>query len=282
MTTPHRTDDDTHQPESNDPNSMASRVANPLHVGNTGEFTYFDYAIWAAGCATVTIYETSSADQVDWIVGNSESVATICSAQAQVDTFNEMASQHETNKHLYCLDTGGMEALIELGKDISDEQVIARSNMAVGSDLATLVYTSGTTGRPKGCELTHSNFVWAVGQVGTSVPEILNKDASTLMFLPLAHIFSRLIQVISVSSGAKIAFSTGIPQLLEELQMVKPTWIFSVPRVLEKVYNGAAASAEDDGKGKIFGTTLGHHNSTMKTKEYLDLLANGIKWAVEK
>lgn len=216
------------------------------------EFTLLDYAIWAAGCATVTIYETSSAEQVEWIVGNSEAKAIIIADATLREVFDSVAANLASCEHVFVIDDGGLDRLTELGGTVTDEQVIARADSLRGSDLATLVYTSGTTGMPKGCHLTHHNFVWNVKQAETILGDVLTEEAVTLMFLPLAHIFARLIQVASVNKGAKMAFSTGIPNLMEELPMVLPTWLFSVPRVFEKVFNGAQAKAHDAGKGKIF------------------------------
>jgi long-chain acyl-CoA synthetase len=216
------------------------------------EFTYFDYAIWAAAGATVTIYETSSAEQVQWIVGNSEAKAIICATPELKAIYDEVADQLPACEHVFVIDDGAVDQLTELGKDISDDEVIARADSLVGDDLATLVYTSGTTGMPKGCHLTHHNFVYNVKQSEQTLGGLLHDHASMLMFLPLAHIFARLMQVASVNRGSKIAYSTGIPNLMEELPMVRPTWLFSVPRVFEKVYNSAQARATDDGKGKIF------------------------------
>lgn len=218
------------------------------------EFTEVDYAIWAAGAATVTIYETSSAEQVEWIVKDSGATAMVCENDHLVEVFNERAGTLGTVQHIFSVDSGGLDDLIESGSGISDEDVMARAKSVGQADLATLVYTSGTTGLPKGCHLTHRNFVFVTRNVAEDAKDVLYPGASTLMFLPLAHIFARLVQVGSVNTGSKIAYSTGIPQLMEELQMVKPTWIFSVPRVFEKVYNSSAARAADDGKGKIFDT----------------------------
>lgn len=216
------------------------------------EFTEVDYAIWAAGAATVTIYETSSAEQVEWIVKDSGATAIVCENDHLVEVFDERAGTLGSVQHVFSVDSGGLDALIESGAGISDDDVMARAKSVGQADLATLVYTSGTTGLPKGCHLTHRNFVFVTRNVAEDAKDVLYPGASTLMFLPLAHIFARLVQVGSVNTGSKIAFSTGIPQLMEELQMVKPTWIFSVPRVFEKVYNSSAARAADDGKGKIF------------------------------
>lgn len=218
------------------------------------EFTVLDYAIWTAGLATVTIYETSSAEQVDWIASDSGARAIICASDDLKKVYLDGAGEGHKIEHIFSLDSGGMESLTDAGKEISDEAVMERARSVGPDDLATLVYTSGTTGRPKGCILTVDNFVWLTRQVQSVTGKVLNPGASTLMFLPLAHIFARVIQVASINEAAKINYSNGVPVLLEELQMVKPTWIFSVPRVFEKIYNGAAQKAHADGKGKIFDT----------------------------
>ena len=216
------------------------------------EWTYLDYAIWAAGAVTVPMYETSSAEQVEWIMSNSEAVAAFFGSATHKAVFDEVASKLTNCRHTFVLDDGGLDEVIERGASRDPAEVDARA-ADVGLDYtATNVYTSGTTGMPKGCVLTHQNFVWDSTQVSEHLGGLFNAQESTLLFLPLAHIFGRVIQVSCVISGTKVGYSTGIPNLMEELPMFKPTFLLSVPRVFEKVYNGAAMKAAADGKGAIF------------------------------
>ena len=226
------------------------RVA--LHSATRMEFTIFDYAIWAAGAATTTIYETSSADQVEWIMSDSGSVAIITESSDTRAVFEEVAANLSECRKVFTIDDGAIDAIKGLATDESRAEVDRRISQISHTDLATLVYTSGTTGMPKGCALTHYNFAWVVSQLDDSVAELMAPGNRTLMFLPLAHIFARAVQSSCVSNGVTLGYSTGVPQLIEELAMFKPTWVFSVPRVFEKIYNGAQQSAEANGKGKIF------------------------------
>jgi len=226
------------------------RVA--LYCGTRIEFTYFDYAIWAAGAATTTIYETSSPDQVSWIIRDSGSVLAVAESLSMAETVNSVSDELPDCRGVLAIDGGAVDALKAMATDESRAEVDRRIADISHDDLATLVYTSGTTGRPKGCVLTHGNFAWEVEQLKVAAHTFLNEDNSTLMFLPLAHIFARAVQAASVASGVTLGYSSGIPNLMEELPMYKPTWLFSVPRVFEKIYNGAKARADADGKGSIF------------------------------
>jgi len=230
--------------------NQGDRVA--LHTGTRIEFTYFDYAIWAAGAATTTIYETSSAEQVEWILKDSGCVALISENADTLGAYEEVAENVSTCRSVFVIDDGAVDTLRGMATDVTRAEVDSRVAAIKHSDLATLVYTSGTTGMPKGCVLTHYNFAWEVAQLDGSIEGLLGEGYRTLMFLPLAHIFARAGQAVSVSTGTTIGFSTGIPNLLEEMPMFKPTFVFSVPRVFEKVYNGAKQKAESEGKGKIF------------------------------
>jgi long-chain acyl-CoA synthetase len=216
------------------------------------EFTLFDYAIWAAGCATVTIYETSAASQVAWIVENSAAVAIVCATDALLEVYEEQAGRLGTCAHALSLESGGLEQLLAAGEAVSDHDVMARAKAVMQDDLATLVYTSGTTGRPKGCVITHRHFVHSLHQVLAALPDVLKPNETTLMFLPLAHIFARIVQVGCVVKGMRIAYSTGIPHLTEELAMTRPWFVFAVPRVFEKIFNSARQRAEDAGKTTLF------------------------------
>ncbi len=216
------------------------------------EWTLLDFAIWTAGCVTVPIYETSSAEQVEWIVSDSEAVAIFCEDDALKAVFDEVSGSLPGCEHAFVIEHGALEDLKTLAADVSDEEIEARRSAVTTEDLATLVYTSGTTGRPKGCAITHGNFIWDAAQVELVSREFFTAGESTLLFLPLAHIFARVIQIGCIRAGVVLGYSTGIPQLLEELQMFKPSFLLSVPRVFEKVYNGAQQKAHTDGKGAIF------------------------------
>ena len=216
------------------------------------EFTYLDYAIWMAGATTVTIYETSSADQVEWIVGNSGSVALVCGNAELRSRFDEIADRTPQCRHVFAVDEGGLDEIAAAGSDVDAALVDERIEAISHDDPATLVYTSGTTGRPKGCVLTHGNLIWEVRQVVSKMGHLFTEDGSTLMFLPLAHILARVVQVGCVTRGVTIGFSSGIAQLVPELAMFRPTWVFAVPRVFEKVLNTAQGKAGEGLRRTIF------------------------------
>ena len=230
--------------------SKGDRVA--LHSGTRIEFTYFDYAIWAAGAAVTTIYETSSPEQVKWILNDSGSRALVSENAETVAAYDEVSKDIPECRGVFIIEDGAVAALQAMATEETRAEARQRIASIAHDDLATLVYTSGTTGMPKGCILTHKNFVWETVNLQGSLSELVCEGNRTLMFLPLAHIFARVVQAASVSFGVTIAYSSGIPNLLDELPMVKPTWVFSVPRVFEKIYNGAKAKAEASGQGGIF------------------------------
>ena len=229
---------------------QGSRIA--LFCESRIEFTYFDYAIWAAGCASVTIYETDSAEQVEWITGDSGAVGIIASNDTLRAEYDSVADRLPDVRHAFVIDNGAVEQIKGMATDEARAEVERRIAAIDPDELATLVYTSGTTGKPKGCILTHRNFMWEVRQVVNAAPELFTPGRSTYQFLPLAHVLGRVVQVACVSGGIKIAFSTGVKNLTEELPMVKPDFVVSVPRVFEKIYNGAKQKADSEGKGAIF------------------------------
>jgi long-chain acyl-CoA synthetase len=216
------------------------------------EWTLCDYAIWTAGAVTVPIYETSSAEQVQWNLGDSGAVGVILESAAHQSTLESVRDQLPDLKSAWQIDAGGLEELAAAGREVPDTELTARRASLSLSSLATVIYTSGTTGRPKGVELTHGNLLGTGRSAGTVLPELFNKDGATLLFLPLAHVFARLIQVACVETRSRMGHTADIKNLLADFGTFQPTFILSVPRVFEKVYNTAKQKAHADGKGKIF------------------------------
>lgn len=219
------------------------------------EWALVDFAIWFAGGISVPIYETSSPSQVAWNLGDSGAVAAFGEAAHHEDIIRQAVSSEGLTAltHVWQLDGRGLDELRAAGTAVSDADLEARRSQAQLTDIATIIYTSGTTGRPKGCELTHGNFVeLSENALATSLSQIVNENAKTIMFLPLAHVFARFISVLAVAAGVTVAHTPDIKHLLPDLQSYQPTFILAVPRVFEKVYNSALTKAEDGGKGAIF------------------------------
>ena len=217
------------------------------------EWTLLDYAIWFAGAVSVPIYETSSADQVAWVLYDSGARAVLVETPEHMGRVSGVRAGLKNLNHVWSIDDNAVDVLSRLGEDISDDDLEERRSATTPLDLATLIYTSGTTGRPKGCMLTHGNFMF---ELGVAVDELgrlfASKDASTLLFLPLAHVFARIIQVGCVKSRTRLGHSSDITHLLPDLQEFRPTFLLAVPRVFEKVFNTASQTAAADGRGKLF------------------------------
>ncbi|HET6296777.1 MAG TPA: AMP-dependent synthetase/ligase [Kribbella sp.] len=217
------------------------------------EWTLIDYAIWSIGASTVPIYETSSASQIQWILTDSEAVAAVVENAAHGAVVESARAEAPALQEVWQIESGAVDELSVLGQDITDAELDKRRTAVVPSDLATLIYTSGTTGRPKGCKITHANFMDELGTAVKVLPDLFKLDgASTLLFLPLAHVFARIIQVGCVMMRVKVAHTADVKNLVADLGEFKPTFILSVPRVFEKVFNSAAQTAHSAGKGKIF------------------------------
>jgi long-chain acyl-CoA synthetase len=216
------------------------------------EWTLLDYAIWTAGAVTVPIYETSSAEQIEWIVSDSGAVGVFLEHDGHRAAYDEVSSRLTGVRNVWGIEDGAVEALTAAGSAVSEDEIEQRRRTLAPSSLATIIYTSGTTGRPKGCELTHLNFLFDATATTDGLTDMFGEDQSTLLFLPLAHVFARIIQVGCVQSRVRMGHSSDIKNLLPDLAAFKPTFVLSVPRVFEKVYNTAKQRAHADGKGAIF------------------------------
>jgi long-chain acyl-CoA synthetase len=216
------------------------------------EWTILDFAIWYAGGCVVPIYETSSAEQVDWILNDSGAVGLIVETPTHRELALTVLPSH--TKHVWVMTEDVLSTLRSAGANISDDEIDRRRNALVPSSLATLIYTSGTTGRPKGVQLTHSNFLSECGNVVEGASDLfLKPGGSTLLFLPVAHVFGRMVQIGAIRAGLHLAHcSDPVGRLQPDMASFKPTFVLAVPRIFEKIYNGAEAKAEAAGKGKIF------------------------------
>ncbi len=233
------------------------------------EWTLFDFAIWAAGAATVPIYDSSSQGQVSWILEDSEAVIAIVETGAHEQLFQDAPS---SLKAVMQIDDGAVEKLTAQGADVDDTELKKRLAGIKADDLASLVYTSGTTGRPKGCILTHRNFLSEVrGILTASIGKVAVPGNRVLTFLPLAHVLARAVSLATFEAGASQAHWSDFATITTQFERYKPNTILGVPRVFEKVRDGAARKAESG--GKIPGAIFAFAETT--AKEYSEALDKG-------
>ena len=221
-----------------------------LLAANRYEWTVADFAIWAAGAVTVPVYPSSSPEQVAMVLSDSGATACIVDDEDNTATVEGVRASAPDLRHLWTMDPlrgepGALEALAAAGAEVPDSAVEERRAAVRPGDPATIVYTSGTTGAPKGCVLTHANFFAEVEAATTALSALFDDggdpDAapSTLLFLPLAHVFGRMVQVAAVHAGARLGHAPGVRELIADLGTFRPTFLLAVPYVFEKIHTTA-------------------------------------------
>ncbi|CAM4449075.1 Long-chain-fatty-acid--CoA ligase FadD15 [Mycobacterium basiliense] len=219
------------------------------------EWAILDLAILAVGAVTVPIYETSSAEQVRWVLHNSEAVVAFAETDAHAGMIAELAGELPALRRVLHVNGSGPKALDQLAEEgaaVDPTELDARIAGLRAEHPATLIYTSGTTGRPKGCQLTHANLLYEIRGTQECLPTLLRPGQRLLVFLPLAHVLARALTLSAFASKVTVGFTSDIKNLLPMFAVFKPTVVVSVPRVFEKVYNTAEQNAANDGKGAIF------------------------------
>jgi long-chain acyl-CoA synthetase len=216
------------------------------------EWTLVDYALWSVGAVTVPVYDTSSADQLAWILSDSGAVACVVETAEHAAVLDGLRDSLPALAHAWQIDAGDLIRLAGTGRAVDVGQVEARRRRVSAGDIATIVYTSGTTGRPKGCVLTHANIALDVGNATAVLSQLFHPAASTVLFLPLAHAFARMIQVGMVQTRATMVHSADIGGVLDQLRRYRPTFVLAVPRVFEKIYDRARRKAADEHRGWLF------------------------------
>jgi long-chain acyl-CoA synthetase len=223
------------------------------------EWAILDLAILSIGAVTVPIYETSSAEQVRWVLQDSEAVVAFAETDAHAATVTELTGELPALRRVLHIDGSGPKALdqlVEAGGAVDPEQLAARQAALRPEDPATLIYTSGTTGRPKGCQLTHANLLYETQGAKECLPTLLDEGQRLLIFLPLAHVLARALTLSAFANKVTCGFTSDIKNLLPMFAVFKPTVVVSVPRVFEKVFNTAEQNAANDGKGPIFARAV--------------------------
>ncbi|WP_329220046.1 AMP-binding protein [Streptomyces sp. NBC_01485] len=233
----------------------------------TYEWTLLDFAAWAAGLVTVPVYPTSSVFQTRWILHDSGAVALVTETGGQAAALGPELDRLPDLRHLWVMDKGHVDRLIEAGAHVPDAEVEIRRGMLVPDTLATLIYTSGTTGRPKGCALTHGNFFAEVDNAIELLSPVFKpkgekpkgEDLSVLLFLPMSHVFGRMVAIACVRARVRLGHAPSLrsDDLLPDLAAFRPTCLLAIPYMLEKVFNTARAKAETGGRLSTFDRAVG-------------------------
>lgn len=215
------------------------------------EWTIIDLAALSIGVIVVPIYESDSVAQIEYITEDAQPKIAICDTHARTQLVEHAASP--SVKKVLSLESGAMRIISQAGLTVPDRELRSRREDVDIDCLATVIYTSGTTGRPKGVMLTHRNFVETVYSIRDVVPEILmSKKTRFLLFLPLAHVFARFVQIGILYGRGVFAHTSDTRNLLGDIESFQPSILLLVPRVLEKVYNAAEAKAGKGAKRKLF------------------------------
>lgn len=222
------------------------------------EWTVFDYAIWWVGAVTVPVYESSPAEQVAVILADAGAVAVVVDSAAHRSVIVSVRARLPDVRSVWTIDGGAVDELTAQGAAMGDLELEERRGAVTADRLATVVYTAGTTGHPKACALTHGHFIAELDGLVEALAEVFDdEDASTLLFLPLAHVFARIVQVGCVRTGATLGHAAPAPDLTSALGSFRPTFVLAVPRVLEQVYAAASQRAAVAGHARLFASAAG-------------------------